>query len=136
MSRCQIGSCTLKGFWLKNVRIVCHCPAPIWPKRRPRRKTTSRARMVEGAVSGRCRMPIDESRRPVLALSASTTLAPPITQKRKAKMKKDQQQHRNDDEPDDAPTGDAYGGEAGLGGPAAERRLAALEEAARRASRH
>ena len=46
--------------------------------------------MVEGAVSGRCRMPIDDSRRPVLALSASTTLAPPITQKRMAKIKKDQ----------------------------------------------
>ena len=46
--------------------------------------------MVEGAVSGRWRIPIDESRRPVLELSASRTFAPPMTQKTMAKIKNDQ----------------------------------------------
>ncbi len=35
-------------------------------------------------------MPIDERRRPVFELSANRTFAPPITQKRNAKMKNDQ----------------------------------------------
>ena len=46
--------------------------------------------MVDGAVSGRWRMPIDDRRRPALELSATTTFAPAITQKMTAKMKKDQ----------------------------------------------
>ena len=46
------------------------------------------ARMVEGAVSRRWRMPIDERRRP--EFNASKTLAAPITQKMAAKMKNDQ----------------------------------------------
>ena len=46
------------------------------------------------------------------------------------------QQGRGEDDPEDSPSRDPDGGEAGLGGQAAERRLATLEESARRAPRH
>ena len=44
--------------------------------------------MVDGAVTRRCRMPIDDSRRP--ELRTSRTLIEPMIQKKTAKMKKDQ----------------------------------------------